>query len=265
MGVDDLLKDRYSKVLSDQRFPKWSFEVPPAIPFVGNQFKHAPKRVLVYASAENLNHKDQVVNLLSLPDPMLRSRWFLAERRRSDPDSTFVHINPIDNSSLLLAARHALHRLDPNLAFATDKPSSFLDQIAVANPGKFSIDPLKINASRSRNHDYANDPGKFEEMRRYILADLDVLTPDIVIVPRTIARTLRRLVQPIDVAQGRKTIEIYQVSPQAINCHIKRQIANVNWDSRDLPYANWKVTDGRLKMEPYLQWLDMLFDPRKCG
>lgn len=259
------LKARYSQAFADQGYPKWSFEVPPAIPFVGDQFGSAPKRVLVYASAENLNHKDQVVELLNLPDPMLRSGCFLASRRIHDPNSTFVHINPIDNRGLLLAARHALHRLDPQWAFAIDNPASFLDEIAVANLGKFSIDPDKINALRKRNYDYANDPAKFEEMRRYILADLDVLTPDIIIVPKTIARTLRRLDPPIDLAQGRSIVEVYQVSPQAINCHIKRQITNTNWDSTDLSYANWLVTDGRLKMNLYLQWLDRLPDLQKSS
>lgn len=256
MGVDDQLKSSYTMVFTDHGFPKWSFEVLPPIPFVGERFESAPKRVMVYASAENLNHKDQVISLKNLPEPMLRSRWYLADRRRSDPDSTFVHINPVDNRSLLLAARHVLHRLNPNWAFETDKPSNFLDQIAVANPGKFSIDPDKTNAPRKRNYDYANDPIKFEEMRQYILADLKVLSPDIVIVPATIARTLRRLDPPIDLAQGRKTIEVYQVTPQVINCHIKRQVSGADWEPGDLRYANWNVTDGRLKMMLYLQWLD---------
>jgi hypothetical protein len=256
MGVDDRLKARYSAIFGERGFPDWSYHIPPPIPFVGDHFMNAPKRVLVYASAENLNHRDQVNSLLALTDPMLRSSWFLDARRKTDQDSTFVHINPIDNGSLLLAARHVLYRLDPRWPFANNKPSAFLDQIAVANPGKFSIDPGRIGASRKRNYDYANDRIKFEEMRAYILADLTELTPDVIIIPRTIERTLRALQPMMNLAQNSTVVGIYQVSPQAINCHIKRQVPERASSVSGLPYIRWNVTDHRLNMRLYLQWLD---------
>lgn len=267
MGVDDLneiernLLAAYShifKPIHDQIFPDWAFSVAPPIPFVGARYSSAPKQVLVYASAENLNHKNQVSRLLDLPEPMLRSRWFLDDRRKTDQDSTFVHINPIDNRSLLLAARHILNKLCSNWAFANDKPSAFLDQIAVANPGKFSIDPAKINAPRKRNFDYANDPIKFEKMREYILADIEILKPTIIIIPKTIAATLRKLTCKMDLAQYGTVIEVYQVSPQAINCHIKKQVGGLEVNLSGLPYGHWNVSDRRLNMGLYLQWLDKL-------
>lgn len=256
MAVDAGLKERYAEILADQGFPDWAFDVPPPMPFIGDRYHMAPAKVLAYASAENLNHNRQVASIKSLPDPMARCSWFLADWRRNDPTSTFVHIQPVDNGSLLLAARHILFKLDPKLGFSTLGPGSFLDEIAVGNPGKFSIDPDKIGAGHKRNIDYANDPKKFELMRPSILADIAVLRPEIIILPKSIRNTLLRLEPPIDFHDIHKVIGIYQITAQAINRHIARQLKGRTSSVQPTPFDDWKIADNRLNMRLYLEWLD---------
>jgi len=205
---------------------------------------------LVYASAENLTYTKKLkdVPLWLQPDNQtIRSRIDHLER-----GGTYVHIQPIDNGSLLKAARHSLSQIEVAGSFTCDSPEAFLNQIAVANPGKFSIDS-------QRNVDYASDGSPWLASRPFITIDLRVLDPDIIIIPRTILRTLRSEPMGMDFSRsGRTIIPNYQITTGTINRTIKRQLRKNSAPVVRSIVDHWQVAQGweKLDMTAYLHWLD---------
>lgn len=245
------LKAQYESVLAGAKCPDWAYPFAPPIPFVGKGYgENGRSKVLVYASAENLTYSKKLkeVPLWLRPDnQIIRSRIDHRER-----GGTCVHIQPIDNGSLLKAARHSLSQVVDDGSFTIYSPQAFLDQIAVANPGKFSVDS-------ERNEDYAGDGTPWLASRPFITVDLRVLDPDIIIIPRTILNTLRS--EPVDLElsrPGRTIIPNYQITTGTINRLIKRQLRKSAAPMRTSLVDQWPLAPGwqKLDMAAYLHWLD---------
>ena len=150
------LTEGYNRLFDASR-PQWAYKgIAPAIPYIGRTYGQLGLNVLVYASAENLasdqNYRNWIKGRIR-EEQLLRSYLSLD----ADPGSTDISIEPIKNGSLLKAARHALHMMRPESKFSLDAPASFLDEIAVANPGKFSVEPDSegTGANKRKNLDYA--------------------------------------------------------------------------------------------------------------
>lgn len=269
MGVDVTLnayerdlKAAYEEVLATTEHPDWAYPYTPPIPFVGSGYgEDGRSKVLVYASAENLTYtkKQKVVPLWLQPkNQILRSRIV-----HHVHGGTCIHIQPVDNGSLLKAARHSLNQVEVAGAFAVDSPKSFLGQVAVANAGKFSV-------NAQRNVDYAGDGTPWVASMPFIRIDLHVLNPDIIIIPRSILNTLRT--EPLDLdmsGEGRTIIPNYQITAGTINRHIKRQLRKTSVQRRISAVEDWQLTSGwqKLDMGSYLHWLDAVaihwIEPRK--
>jgi hypothetical protein len=275
MGMDAALNpleqqliEGYKKLF--KKCPDWAYPVAPAIPFVGNNYPMEGGGVLVYASAENLSYTwpkgeqawNEAMWQQQLPnvrpwfdpdkDPMLRSRNMLAV----SPGTTKVHIEPINNGSLLLAANHALKcaKLNqPEWSSATE----FLDHIAVANPGKFSI-------RSSRNEDYAgnNCPCCWAPSIPFIQNDLMLLRPSVIIAPKSVVESLRHQSIGIDLNVANcKLLPNYQITRGTINRQIKKQLKDLGAPApAPLNKPDWPLSRGAEKwgMENYLQWIDLV-------
>ncbi|MBS1770591.1 MAG: hypothetical protein JSS77_13080 [Acidobacteria bacterium] len=277
MEVDATLRHEKEASLLDAYFteykvaPDWAFPIAPPIPFVGDQYPSKGGGVLVYASAENLGyawpramqkwdrdtwqvHVEQKAEdwpwFSSIEDQMCRSR--LMYKNRSE--GSLVHIEPINNGSLLLAARHALLQLEPASNFP-DNAKGFLNHVAVANPGKFSI--------RSKaNKDYASKPKYWPPSLPFILHDLKVLDPVFVILPRTILATLNKLSPDIKHLLGQRVVlPNYQITSLVVRRTIKPVLKRKGIPPPP-PFSDpaWPLSRGaeRWGMEYYLQWLDVI-------
>ena len=87
-----------------------------------------------------------------------------------------------------------------------------LENVAFANFGKFSI-----KGNGKENIDYANDYCKLENSLEYVKADLEILKPDIIIIPSTIYNhsKIKRIFK--NQYPKSKIIPIYQIHHFNIN------------------------------------------------
>lgn len=140
-------------------------------------------------------------------------------------------------------------------AFDTDTPQAFLEQVAVANPGKFS----KFNLKAKNNKDYAGDGTPWLASKPYIGIDLEVLDPDIIIIPRTIRDTLKKPPVNLDLTRkGRVIMPNYQITAGTINRTIKPQLKKLQVPKKRSIVEDWPLDTGweKLDMSAYLHWLD---------
>lgn len=260
MGMDDrnalieTLSAAYEAEYSRSAAPDWAFQgIAPAIPYIGERFHEKPNKVLIYASAENLAGDPlHLENLRALTTKEQMHRPYGRTPRPHEDQN--VHIEPINNGALLKVARHALSYLPSGADFDTNSSRSFLEQVAVANPGKFSIDPNRLDLKPRKNLDYAGEPDKFSIQRSYLEADLKHLGPRIVILPRKIYDSLRSAGMEGLFDRLDHIVLIQQVQFQAIYGKGKRRqptAVRSQWNT-STGYGAWRspwYADG------YVQWI----------
>ena len=219
------LKEEYRKIFQKNEKPDWAVKkhqnsadpVRPSIPFIGREYQNAPKKVLVYASAENLTfYCDEKYD-----SNYLDNDKYAENRHRNKFEETKedffpdIHIGPMNNGALATAVLYICTKF---LGFDLPeriKPAEFYEKIAVANYCKFSIHDKK-------NKDHANDSGKLECSKEYVKADLEVLKPDYIILPKTIYDNNEWIISDYAKDNNIKCIPIMQINQTTINCHIKK-------------------------------------------
>lgn len=177
-----------------------------SIPFVGKKYFEQPIKILVYASAENLSNYDGHID--DDTKAIDRHRYTFEETKalRFFPN---VHIQPFNNGALVLCAGYILSKLS-DLDAVT--PAEFLETIAFANYGKYTIE------TGGSNFDYASDPEKLKESHEYIQADIETLQPDYIIMISQMYNGKGLQKSFIDNIKGHaKIIPIYQITPTTIN------------------------------------------------
>lgn len=182
--------------------------VSPTIPFIGKSYAGQKTKVLLYASAENLagynGHLDD--------DAMAINRhrdWF---EKKSWDFFPRVHIKPVEDGSLLIVLKYICEQLGIDMP-AT--PKEFVESIAFANFGKFSIENGFINK------DYAKDKEKLNCSLEYVKADISNLKPDIIIMFESIYSTEKN---KIDSIKGdARIIRTYQINAQTVNRLINKK------------------------------------------
>lgn len=180
-----------------------------SIPFVGKRYFEQPVKILVYASAENLNHDRAYLE----NDSFAENRHRICFEKSLDGSDAFpnLHIQPFNNGALVLVACHVMSKLTE---IGDCSPSEFLETIACANYGKYTVDPRK----KGVNTDYAKDPSKLGESQDYIRADIEILRPDYIIMVRQMYEGLGKQKNFIDGIKGNaEVIPIYQITPTTIN------------------------------------------------
>lgn len=232
--ISSELISRYSRIFREKGDqPVWAVHKTTApdkllhctIPFVGKDYAAQKKRILLYASAENMS-KDQY-------DPRLNDDTIAVDRHRYwfglTAGSQFfpnVHLQPMTDGGLVIAARYLAWRFG---CCPADTPAAFLEQIAFGNYCKYTI-------SSKTNVDYAGDRRKLEESRPYVRADIETLKPDIIILPKVICRTEADFLNSI---RGKaQLIPIYQINARNINCNIFPKYASSPARTDDIT-AEW--------------------------
>jgi len=256
----EAILQKYEQVFSLRGLPPEMFEIPPAIPFIGNMYHDKNPKVLSYASAENLTYAynddfqplDSKIHYIGTKGQFIRSRYFYDEHPGNFPH---VHIEPFNNGTQLLITRHILSKLGHNEGFGI-KPYEFVEQISVANPGKFSV------ASKN-NQDYASDTTKISYSLEYIQEDLRILKPNIIILPRTVFNTVNKISNWKCLLSEAKIstaifVKIYQVSFYN-NYRIRKAVKELRPSNRNVhEYSNWiDLMDNRnIDIDSYLSWID---------
>lgn len=259
----DLLA-RYKQLYEERGCPSWAHGFRPPIPFVGRNVLKTIPRVLIYASAENLTYvfekHDCVYPLekLDAEQQHFRHRALYAGpgEKRNFP---FIHMQPVNNGSLLVVARYLLERMGHDLSFSRD-PFEFVEEVTAGNLGKYSIAAIT-------NRDYASDREKIKESLGYISADIATIKPDIVILPKTIFDVVRAccgwqgIVDGVPLGTVITFVKIYQVNARVINTHIKKEVGDR--PVRDLHSTSvgaWLEKCTVRNIEKYLAWIDKKWD-----
>jgi len=158
--------------------PTWAWPFKPSIPLVGKKYQPG-KGLLIYASAENLSR----FRTKPVPERFTSEKvWNRYRACYEDAgNSRFlpnVGIQPMTDGGLFAAG---LFIADKYKLPERVKPRLFLETIAVTNWCKFSIKSVN-------NKDYLSDLKKLTESLPFVIGELVVLQPKIVLIPKTIWR-----------------------------------------------------------------------------
>ena len=224
----DELKKRYYELFEDKENIDWATRrydenncetediISPSIPFIGNNYPSDGGGFLIYGSAENHSWHKRYDKYLDRNDVAI-DRY----RKRYDDDTKdkfypIIGIQPLTNGGLTLAAFYIYRELTGDKSAIT--PRDFYEKIACANYGKFTIKPE--DPKNPKNTDYANDEKTLQFSLEYVKADLEILKPKYVIMPKTIYDNVEEDLKCF--LQGVTVIPIYQINAQTINRLIKK-------------------------------------------
>lgn len=253
------LTERYSAIMKNGKTPEWAVKktdsneyVSCTIPFVGKNYFSQKKKVLVYASAENLSKYDGYLDNDKVA--INRHRCFFDTSVESTDFFPSVHMRPFDDGAMSTAV---LYILTKYLEINDDvKPAEFYENIAFGNYGKFSI-------SGKKNIDYASSKGDLAYSHDLIKADIDILKPDIIILPSAILKADENFIKTI--RGNADLIPLYQINSGNINRIISKKYGTSKIDIDDLPLCvkHWyknlckngikgKTKDNYLYVFPYI-------------
>lgn len=219
---------RYKEQFESSKTPRWAFPsedwdysktplkkpLPPSIPFIGKNYTQTPKKIALYASAENLAHYERKPETVPefLCDERVWNRHREANLEGWDKFFPRLHIGPVENGSLLCAVQFICNSLDLD---SPNDPSLFLENLVVGNVGKFSISGIG-------NKDYAGNINLLEPSLPYFQMDLEILRPDILMLPKTMYAH-QAIKESISKAIPKATIiPIPQFNSTVVNIHLKR-------------------------------------------
>ena len=224
------------------------------IPFVGEHYGESSPRILIYASAENLtgyypgNDSAWPGDWLD-EDALAENRHRYCFSRSVDQFFPHVHMAPMDCGALATAAYYLSLKLreeeDPEML-----PARFYETVSFGNYAKYSIETpyqrkirLGVSESDSRaNRDYASRKNLLSESHPCVRADLEILVPDIVILPASIYRQEKEFLESFGAV---RFLPIYQINPQVINLYIARQWEKAPLSSLPASVRNWYAHLGR--------------------
>lgn len=224
----ELLLSHYSNLYHQMGAPEWAARnrrngeaIVPSIPFIGRDYLSASTKIAIYASAENLTYYEKSSGdnaLLETEFAWNRHRtlfewWLKNEERCFFPK---VHIAPVENGGLICAALFLCKQL--GLEWHSI-PHEFLEKLAVANVGKYSI--ATIGSKQKHNVDYSKNFSKLEFSMPFFKAELEILKPNVLILPRTIY-SHSQIKQLIGGAiPSARVIGVLQCNARNINIHLK--------------------------------------------
>ena len=213
-----LLKNKYEKIfgIKDAR-PEWAVKrldkdeiIHPAIPFVGENYNNNGKKLLLYASAEVIeeNHNGY---LDKKEDAINRHRACFEDSTDFFP---CVHIGPINDGGLVIVVAYLLKILE--IQYEYNNPRELLENISFANFCKFTI-------AGEKNKDYASDFPKLSFSLDYLKKDLEILKPDVVVMPKTIYDKHSKIQKLINsILPNTLVIPIYQINARNVNLKINK-------------------------------------------
>lgn len=225
--------------------------VVPTIPFVGKQYVNRPKKILVYASAENLTNycAGEQTDRPWLDDDFQAEnrhrKCFDDPQLQKNPIIPYVHCGPMDTGLLLTAVLHIASKLDI-FNFENLTLRDFCESIAFGNYGKYSIETayqlssrrgISVEEAKKVNLDYAGNIGIMEASHSFIKADIETLKPDYIIIPSKMYGAAKLFVDSIK--GDAIIIPIMQMLAGNVNNHIapnsRRKTTYKKYSIEELP------------------------------
>jgi hypothetical protein len=135
---------------------------------------------------------------------------------------------------LLISSAYILNIIGKRLNYIN--PYEFIEHIAVDNFCKFSIE----NKNNKNNKDYPQDIGKIKYSFEYIKADLRILKPKTITLPKTLYEhnDVKKLFN--DIVQNCQIIPIYQISCGNINRIISKKYQKKEKSKIDDIFIEWQ-------------------------
>lgn len=233
-----LLEEKYRSTHELNKAPDWAVDIEPAIPFVGNNYGKKSVKCLILGSAENLTHVDG--------NNQITANNYLRNRQVEAGNGYFksIHMTPVSNGSLLTASRFVLAKCGYDDDFSAD-PKVFIEEVATVNFGKYTY-------ASDTNKDYASTLKFLKESFELVKIDLEILNPDIIIMPKSIHDflTVRRELFNDD----KIVVPIYQTNSQVINRNLRD--VSVSDSINKYPFVSDWLRNTISRMDRYLSWLD---------
>lgn len=183
--MQELLIQRFKDTDTFTGTPTWAWQFKPSIPLVGKNYKPG-KGLLIYASAENLswlNNKhlkpEQELDLKRFQTEAVWNRYRACyEEKGKTPFFPNVGIQPVTDGGLFTAGLFITSKVGLQ---QRANPHSFLETIAVTNWCKFSI-------KSHGNKDYLRDIKKLTASLPFVVGELALLQPAVVLIPQAVWR-----------------------------------------------------------------------------
>lgn len=227
----DKLIARFQATYSEP--PEWAWPYAPSIPLIGERYKPG-SGLLIYASAENLTWMNgkPTPSYFYEPDVWNRYRRQYADDVRGAKDKFFpdIGIQPANDGGLFAAALFVSQRLGLP---SSDDPREFLEDIAITNWCKFTIDS-------DPNEDYAGDIKKLSESFLFVTAELVELQPAVVLMPATVWKRVAETMT--DAVPTTRFLPVPQFHATVVNTHLAKvadQAERLRVDLADTPLAYW--------------------------
>lgn len=192
--------------------PGWAWPVKPSIPFVGQRYRPG-RGLLIYASAENLSWLNRAAAPARFTSPAAWNRYRVRyEEAGRDSDSFFpdVGIQPVSDGGLLAAGLFVASRLGLRTAA---RPRAFLETVAVSNWCKFAV-------RAAVNRDHIGDVKKLTCSLPYVVGELAVLRPAVVLLPKLVWAHPILAAAMRGAAPWARFLPVPQFNATVVNCHL---------------------------------------------
>lgn len=235
--------------------PEWAWPFEPPIPLVGKNYRPG-KGLLIYASAENLAWFSKVSPPERFRTEAAWNRYRVQYERSGRNSKDFfpdVGIQPMTDgglfaAGLFIAEKYGLQQ--------RAKPRTFLETIAVTNWCKFSV-------RSGTNRDYIRDVKKLTASLPFIVGELALLQPAVVLIPKAVWS------HPILQAamKGASPQSLFLHAPQfnanVVNCHLGKYDGAARRLQKQLtgtPLGRWMESLRRINRDNAWRYIAMLSD-----
>ena len=214
--LETLLQQRFWRL--HEQPPEWAWQFEPSCPFVGRDYTPG-EGLLVFASAENFSSLARKGVPSRFTDNRAWNRYRACFEEHRDGSTFFpnVGIQPVTDGGLFAAAWFVSQRL--GLPVATE-PREFLECVAFTNWGKFTVKPA--SKGKALNEDYAGNLDKLGDSLSFVVTELVVLQPKVVMVPQSIWK--QRLLQATmrGASPFTRFLPVPQFNATVVNCALGR-------------------------------------------
>lgn len=232
--------------------PNWAWPLKPSIPLVGQTYKPG-NGLLVYASAENLTGLNHEINerfTSGAAWDRYRFQYKSSGRCSKDffPD---VGIQPMTDGGLFAAGLFIAEKLNLEKG---ETPRSFLETIAVSNWCKFSI-------KSATNKDYLYNIEKLTASLPYVVHELTLLQPRVVLIPKKIWNwpSLREAME--SASPSSRFLAVSQFNASVVNRSLKNDDCSAKQlkeQLKDTLLARWMKELKRMNKDNAWRYIAML-------
>ena len=233
--------------------PNWAWPFKPSIPLVGKNYKPG-KGLLIYASAENLSWLNNTPAPRRFQTEKAWNRYRVQYEKSGRHSKDFfpdVGIQPMTDGGLFAAGLFIATKLGLQ---KRAKPRSFLETIAVSNWCKFSI-------KSAGNRDYITDMKKLAASLPFVIGELALLKPAVVLVPKSL--WVQAILQAAMRGASPRTrfLPVPQFNANVVNCHLgsyEGAARKLRKYLQETPLARWMDALCRINKNNAWRYIAML-------